>query len=97
MSERERIIRLARAKRDEIEARYGLRLVGLVGSIARGEERPDSDADFVVDVTGKPTLFDLVGAQEDLQAVLGRKVDLVLRRSMKPERRAYMERDLRPL
>ncbi len=83
-----------KARGPEFEARFGVRLIGVVGSVARSEERADSDIDLVYDVTGKPTLFDLIRAQMELERALGRSVDLVSREALKPERRAYLERDL---
>jgi predicted nucleotidyltransferase len=53
-----RILSTLRAKRDEIERRFGLRMVGIAGSVARGEARPDSDVDVVVDVIRTPSLFE---------------------------------------
>ena len=47
------------------------------GSVARGEDRADSDLDILVDALPGTTLFDLGGLLEELQALLGVKVDLV--------------------
>lgn len=72
----------------------GVELVGVVGSVARGEARADSDVDVVYDVVGRPTLFGLGGMVADLEDRLGRRVDIVDREMMKPERWLYMSRDL---
>lgn len=72
----------------------GVELVGIVGSIARGEGRADSDVDVVYDVIGRPTLFDLGAIVVELEDRLGRRVDLIGREAMKPDRWAYMGRDL---
>lgn len=72
----------------------GVELVGVVGSVARGEAGSDSDVDVVYDVTGKPTLFGLGQIMSDLEDRLGCRIDLVGRRTMKPERWAWMSRDL---
>jgi predicted nucleotidyltransferase len=47
------------------------------GSVARGEDRADSDLDILVDALPGTTLFDLGGLLEELQDILGVKVDLV--------------------
>ncbi len=47
------------------------------GSVARGEDRPDSDLDILVDTLPGTSLFDLGGLLEELQKILGVKVDLV--------------------
>ncbi|WP_333591074.1 nucleotidyltransferase domain-containing protein [Brevundimonas sp.] len=72
----------------------GVELVGIVGSIARGEGRTDSDVDVVYDVIGRPTLLDLGAIVVELEDRLGRRVDLIGREAMKPDRWAYMGRDL---
>lgn len=94
--DRERILSALRAKREHIEREYGLRMIGLVGSVARGEATEKSDIDVIVDVTGRPTLFSLSRAERDLSAAIGMglPVDLVLREGMRPASREHMERDL---
>jgi hypothetical protein len=72
----------------------GVELVGVVGSVARGDQTDASDVDVVYDIVGRPSLFDLGGIMADLEDKLGRRIDLVDRHSMKPERWAWMSRDL---
>ena len=88
------VLETIRARRDEIEARYGIRLLGVVGSVARGEEREDSDVDITFVISGRTTLFKLSDAEHDLASALGREIDLVDRDGMRPAARAYIERDL---
>src|SRR5712692_1243724 len=71
---------LLNAKREEIlqiAARHGAKRIRVFGSVARGEARPDSDVDFLVDLEPGRSLFDLGGLLMDLQELLGRKVDVV--------------------
>jgi uncharacterized protein len=68
------------SKRDEIlalAAQYDAVNVRLFGSVARESERPDSDVDFLVDVQRQWSLFDHIGLIQDLEDLLGRKVDLI--------------------
>ena len=58
-------------------ARHRGQSVALFGSVARGEERPASDLDFLVEFEPGSSLFDLVRLQEDLRALLGHPVDVV--------------------
>lgn len=81
-------------KRREAARLHGLLLIGVVGSVARREAGPASDVDIVYEVAGRPTLFDLGALSADLQDELGRAVDLVDLRTVKPRLRAAMERDL---
>ncbi|MFZ5615732.1 MAG: nucleotidyltransferase family protein [Pseudomonadota bacterium] len=90
----DKALEIIRSRRGDFEKKYGIRLVGIVGSVARGEERTDSDVDVVFDVASMPTLFDLAHAQFQLEELLGRAVDLVNREALRPKARAYIERDL---
>lgn len=54
------------------------------GSVARGEERPDSDIDFIVEFESSRSLFDLMDLDQDLTALLGRPVDVVSLGGLKP-------------
>ena len=56
---------------------HGASSVRLFGSAARGEERVDSDVDFLVEFEPGRSLLDLIGLQNDLADALGRKVDVV--------------------
>lgn len=87
------VLEVVRAHRDRARSR-GIELLGVVGSVARGEARADSDVDILYTITGRPTLFDLGGLLMDLQDELGRRVDLVDRDHVRPRMRAELERDL---
>jgi len=70
----------------------GVRELVLFGSYARGDENPSSDVDFVVDLTQKS--FDrYMDLKELLEAVLGRRVDLVLKNALKPRLRESILRE----
>ena len=89
----EQALTAIRARRDEARA-SGLDLIGVIGSVARGDARPDSDVDVVYAVVGRASLFDLGGLQMDLQDDLQRPVDMVDLNQIRPRVRAIMERDL---
>lgn len=67
----------------EIAAKHGARNVRVFGSVARGEARPDSDVDFLVDMEPGRTLFDMGGLVMDLRDLLGLQVDVVTERGLK--------------
>ena len=48
--------------------------------------RPDSDIDLLVDYlpNARPSLFDFIGMTNELSDLLGRKVDLGVKRALKP-------------
>lgn len=67
------------------------------GSVARGEDRPDSDVDFLVDFAPDASLLDLVGLQQDFEAILGRRADVVTPEGVSPFLRERILREARPL
>ncbi len=71
---------LLKARRDEIlriAAAHGARNVRVFGSVARGEAGDDSDVDFLVEFEPGRSLLDQAGLVLALEALLGRKVDVV--------------------
>ena len=51
--------------------------IALVGSVARGDDGPDSDVDFLAAFEPGATLFDIGGLLADLEELLGDKVDVL--------------------
>lgn len=79
------ILSALRAERPSLGREYGVRSIGVIGSWVRGEQRPDSDLDILVELGGKPIrLFGYVRFQAHLSRLLGHNVDLVDRRTLKP-------------
>ena len=72
---------------------HGAVSVELFGSAARGEDRPDSDIDVMVELEEGRSLLDLIGLGDDLEAALGRKVDTVSKSAMKPRVLARASKD----
>jgi predicted nucleotidyltransferase len=70
-----------------VAERYGISVVGIFGSYVRGEEKAGSDIDLLAEVLRPISLLELVGAELYLSEVLGLKVDLVLKRSLREELR----------
>lgn len=68
----------------ELRERYGVKSLGVFGSYVRNEAKPKSDLDVLVEYAGSPSLFELVGLQNDLSDWLGVKVDLVPNQNLKP-------------
>jgi uncharacterized protein len=66
--------------------RYQVRELSVFGSAARGEMRPDSDIDLLVEFLpdAQVDLVDFAGLMLDLSRLLGRKVDLVSKNGLKP-------------
>ena len=71
----------------------GAKNIRIFGSVARGDERRDSDIDFLVDFEPGRSLFDLAGLWLDLETLLGCKVDVVSSRGLKPRLASKVLRD----
>jgi uncharacterized protein len=87
-------------RRDEIlrvAARHGAGNVLLFGSVARGDETAQSDIDLLVDVTGETTPWFPGSLIADLEQLLGRPVQVVIRRSLSPLIRESVLREAIPL
>src|SRR5580704_6688177 len=70
-------LRQCRQQVQKITAGYGLSNVRVFGSVARGDERPESDVDLLVDAGPGVGLFGLGRCQAELEFLLGAPVDLV--------------------
>ena len=86
---REDILRIAR--------QHGAYNVRIFGSVARGEARPDSDVDVLIDLEPGRSLFDLGGLLMDLQTLLGRNVDVVTEKGLRDRIRARVLKEAVPL
>lgn len=80
-----------------IAASHGARNIRLFGSAARGEDRPDSDLDLLVEMESGRSLLDLVALGQDLEELLHRRVDVLTDSSVHPAIRPHILADVRPL
>lgn len=81
MHTKEHVLRVLTHERPSLERRFRVRRLALFGSYARGDYRPDSDVDVLVDVD--PSIgLDFVTLAETLEHALGLPVDLVSRRAL---------------
>lgn len=83
-------IHLPQAEIAEICRRHQVSELSLFGSASRGELRPDSDIDFLVDFLpgARPGLLGVSAMTRELTTLLGRQVDLVVKPALKPLVRA---------
>jgi predicted nucleotidyltransferase len=80
-----------------IARRHGVHNLRLFGSVLRGDEGPDSDIDLLVDMDDNRGFGDYLALVEELEALLARRVDVVIGRSVSPHFRPYIEAEARPL
>ena len=83
-------IRKHRAQLTEL----GVKSLSIFGSVARGEERPDSDVDILVEFQGRATFDRFMDTKFYLEELLGCKVDLVTPQAIKPRMKPYVMQDL---
>jgi predicted nucleotidyltransferase len=76
---------------------YGVTGLALFGSRVRGQGRKDSDLDVLADFLTTPSLLRWIALENELTDLLGVKVDLVLRQSLKPEVGQRISGDLVPV
>ena len=78
------VISLLRKHESILKERFGVATIGIFGSFARGEERPDSDVDvLVVFRKGEETFHNYMDCKFYLEDLFGRKVDLVMKGALK--------------
>ncbi len=80
-------------------ARYPVARAWVFGSVARGDDRPQSDLDLLVELAPGASFPEYVGLEDDLAAVLGCRVDVVTTKELESNDlfRRRVHRHLRPL
>ena len=81
----------------QIASRNGAYNVRVFGSVARGEARPDSDVDFLVNLEANRSLLDLARLLRELQTLLDCPVDVVTEAGLRPRLRSQVLKEARPL
>jgi len=76
-------VNILRHYKAQLSARFHLASLGVFGSFVRNEQREGSDLDLLVTFTRTPSLFTLVELQDELSALLGVSVDLVVKDDLK--------------
>ena len=90
---RDEILEILRAHRDELQKRFGVKSLAVFGSVARGEAGPESDVDILVEFESPPGFDGYMALKFYLEDLLGRKVDLVMKNALKPWARDVVLRE----
>lgn len=72
---------------------YGVKSLAIFGSVARDEAKPDSDVDILVEFEGTVTFDRYMDLKFYLEDQLGRRVDLVSHKMLKPQIRQNVEQE----
>ena len=78
------IVKILRESIPDLANRYGVKRLGVFGSYVRGEADGESDLDILVEFERAPTLWELVRLERELGDKMGVKVDLVMKKNLKP-------------
>lgn len=79
-----RYMTLLRRQLPMLRKQYHVCSLGIFGSYVRGTQKRDSDLDLLVEFAQEPSLFEFIELEGRLSALLGVKVDLVMRDTLKP-------------
>jgi predicted nucleotidyltransferase len=94
----EEILFNLRAHLPELREQYGVRTLGIFGSYVRGEQRPHSDLDLLVEFDARPlTLIQVISLEQHLSDLLGVKVDLVEKKVLKPAIGRHILQEVAPV
>lgn len=89
VTRREEIYRLAK--------QYGVTRIRIFGSVSHKQETDTSDIDLLIDVDAERSLLDLALFSNELEDILGRKVDLVTEPALHPLLRTQILQEAAPL
>jgi len=93
------IKQILQAQKPYLYEKYGVIEVGVFGSYVRGEQRPDSDIDILIELTDPPriSLLDLVELEDYLSTLLGAKVQTAIKKNLKPRLQPYILQEVEML
>ncbi|MBM4288337.1 MAG: nucleotidyltransferase family protein [Deltaproteobacteria bacterium] len=87
-------LEVLRQHRSELSDR-GVKSLALFGSTVRGEARPDSDVDVLVELNRPMGIFEFLRLRYRLEEILGRRVDLVTEKALKRQLRDHILKDIK--
>ena len=90
---RDEVLNALRAHKATLARRFGVTELALFGSIVRNQASLDSDVDILVSFQGKADWRRYFGVQFYLEDLLGRSVDLVTDKALRPELRPSVGRE----
>ena len=91
------LLKVRRKEILELANRNGAANVRIFGSVARGEERPDSDIDFLVNLESGRSLLDLARLLRELKSLLGRDVDVITEAGLRSRIKQRVLKEAHPL
>ena len=85
MNDLNKIKEILRQQKPYLNKKYGVTEIGVFGSYVRGEQRPDSDVDILIELEDPPRidLFDLVNLRDFLSNLLSQEVDISIKQNLR--------------
>ncbi len=90
--QRDEILQRLTTQHDALRV-FKVKSLAVFGSVARGEARPDSDVDVLVEFEGPATFDRYMQLKDFLEDVLGASVDLLTRKGVRPELASSIEQE----
>jgi predicted nucleotidyltransferase len=88
------IVQILREVMPDFAKRYYVKRLGVFGSYVRGETDEESDLDILVEFDRAPTLWEFIRLERELGDKLGVRVDLVMKKTLKPGIREAILREV---
>jgi predicted nucleotidyltransferase len=90
------IKQMLQSQKPYLAERYGVTEIGVFGSYVRGEQRPDSDLDILIELEDPPriSLLGLVNLENYLSDLLGVQVQVAIKKNLKPRLSPYILREV---
>ncbi len=93
----EEIKKILKEHKKELREIYFIKNLSVFGSYVRGEQTPESDIDILVEFEKPITLIQFIKLENYLSKLLGLKVDLVIKKSLKPYIKKQVLKEAIPL
>ncbi|MDD3618656.1 MAG: nucleotidyltransferase family protein [Desulfobulbaceae bacterium] len=83
MKSRQEILDILTNHLEQIKKKYGVEKIGVFGSVVRSEHSDASDIDLLVEFSRPTGMVQFIRLEEELQGLLGARVDLVTQKALK--------------
>ena len=91
MKDLSEIIEVLRKHGEELKKNFKIEEIKIFGSYVKGSQKESSDIDIIVKFEEPPTFIEFMRIQEELERLLGTKVDLLTEESISPFIKPYIK------
>ena len=97
MKKLEEIKSILIGQKETLRQNYNIKSISIFGSYAKGKQKPTSDIDILVEFEKPISLLKFIELENYLSNILGIKVDLVVKKALKPHIKEYVLKEEIPL